>query len=309
MTHPGIDMISAFLADSPVTTGTLDERRAAMAANLPPTAPPDGVTLEPATLGGRPAEWVVPAGLGRGRVVLYLHGGGYCMGNIDSHRDLGVRLARATGAAMCLLDYRLAPEHPFPAAVDDAVAAFRELVAGGVDPAAIALAGDSAGGGLVLAALLALQEAGDPLPAAGVCLSPWVDLAQTGASYERLADVDPMISRESLKVMADAYLAGADPTTPLASPQYGDLRGLPPLLIEVGERESLLDEGVAVAERARDAGVDVTLRRWPEMIHVFQLFPADLVPESAESISGVAAFLTHHLAPPSGDDDARAGER
>jgi acetyl esterase/lipase len=209
---------------------------------------------------------------------------------------------------MCLLDYRLAPEHPFPAAVDDAVAAFRELVAGGVDPAAIALAGDSAGGGLVLATLLALREAGDPLPAVGVCLSPWVDLAQTGDSYERLADVDPMISRDSLKVMADAYLAGADPTTPLASPQYGDLRGLPPLLIEVGERESLLDEGVAVAERARDAGVDVTLRRWPEMIHVFQLFPADLVPEAAESVSGVAAFLTRHLAEPSDAGDVRAGE-
>ncbi len=202
-----------------------------------------------------------------------------------------------SGTAVCLLDYRLAPEHPFPGAVEDAAAAYRELLAQGIAPEGLALAGDSAGGGLVFATLLALRAAGDPLPAAAVGFSPWVDLTQTSDSYDRLAAVDPMISRASLQVLADAYLAGADPTTPLASPLYGDLQGLPPLLIEVGENESLLDEAVALDARARAAGVDVTLRRWPEMVHVFQAFPPDLVPEAAESITGVAAFLADHLAP------------
>jgi acetyl esterase/lipase len=268
-----------------------------MDESLASAGPPDGVVIEAVTLAGRPAEWVVPSGVGRDRAVLYLHGGGYCIGSIASHRDLGARLALASGTAVCLLDYRLAPEHPFPGAVDDAAAAYRELVARDIAPSGLALAGDSAGGGLVFATLLALRAAGDPLPAAAVGLSPWVDLTQTSDSYDRLAAVDPMISRASLQVLADAYLADADPTTPLASPLYGDLGGLPPLLIEVGENESLLDEAVALAERARAAGVDVTLRTWTDMIHVFQAFPPDLVPEAAESITGVAAFLAGHLSP------------
>jgi acetyl esterase/lipase len=297
MTHAGIELISSFLADSHLTNGTIDQRRAAMDESLASAGPPDGVVIEAVTLAGRPAEWVVPSGVGRDRAVLYLHGGGYCIGSIASHRDLGARLALASGTAVCLLDYRLAPEHPFPGAVDDAAAAYRELVARDIAPSGLALAGDSAGGGLVFATLLALRAAGDPLPAAAVGLSPWVDLTQTSDSYDRLAAVDPMISRASLQVLADAYLADADPTTPLASPLYGDLGGLPPLLIEVGENESLLDEAVALAERARAAGVDVTLRTWTDMIHVFQAFPPDLVPEAAESITGVAAFLAGHLSP------------
>ena len=297
MTHAGIELISSFLADSLLTNGTIDQRRVAMDESLASAAPPDGVEIEAVTLAGRPAEWVAPIGVGRDRAVLYFHGGGYCIGSIASHRDLGARLAVASGTAVCLLDYRLAPEHPFPGAVDDATAAYRELLAQGIGPEGLALAGDSAGGGLVFATLLALRAAGDPLPAAAVGFSPWVDLTQASDSYDRLAAVDPMISRESLQVLADAYLAGADPTTPLASPLHGDLQGLPPLLIEVGENESLLDEAVALAERARAAGVDVTLRTWPDLIHVFQAFPPDLVPEAAESLTGVAAFLADHLAP------------
>ncbi len=296
MAHPGIDLICEFLDGSRLTTGTIAEQREAMAATASAAPPHEGVDVRPGRLGGRPAEWLTPAGADPGTVVLYLHGGGYCTGSLDSHRGVAGRIALAATCTVSTLDYRLAPEHPFPAAVDDAVAAYRELVGSGIRPERIALAGDSAGGGLTMAALLALRAEGAPLPAAAVCLSPWVDLTQSSASYVELADVDPMVTKSGLDEMAAAYLGDTDPRTPLASPLLADdLGGLPPVHIEVGTREVLLDDAARLAGRIRDAGGHATLSVWPELIHVFQAFPGPLVPEADESITAVGRFLAGRL--------------
>ena len=296
MSHPGVELISAFLAQTRVTAGTVAERRAALDQSAHGSPPPEGVRVEAVTLGGRPAERITPEATEAGPVVLYLHGGGYCTGSLDSHRQLASRIARASGSQVALLDYRLAPEDPFPAAVIDAASAFRDLLGTGVDPTRMAIAGDSAGGGLTMATLLALREAGDPLPAAAVCLSPWVDLTQSAPSYDSLADLDPMVSRADLDEMARYYLGEADPRTELASPLLaGNLAGLPPVLIEVGAHEVLLDDATGLAGRLRAAGGTVSLTVWPELIHVFQAFPGEIIPESDQSIVAVGAFLADRL--------------
>ena len=297
MSHQGVEAISAFLAESGMTTGSILEQRAAM-AEVAATPPPDGVVAEPVTLGGRNAEWLSAEGPEGDAVILYLHGGGYCMGSLDTHRSLAGRIAVAAGCPVVTLDYRLGPEHPFPAAVTDATDAYADLLALGIRPECIAIAGDSAGGGLTMAALLAIRAAGSPLPGAAVCLSPWVDLTQTSPSYEQKADVDPMVSKAGLDVMAEAYLAGTDPRTELASPLFAhDLGGLPPVLIEVGEREVLLDDATRLAEGLRAAAGSVTLTVWPELIHVFQAFPGPLVPEADRSIAAVGSFISTRLRP------------
>jgi monoterpene epsilon-lactone hydrolase len=299
VTHPGVAVISAFLAESGVTSGTVAEQRAAMAAAAAAALPPEGVTVRTLSLAGRPAETLTPEGVTSDAMVLYLHGGGYCSGSLDSHRGLGARLALAAGCPVTVLDYRLAPEHPFPAAVDDAVAAYDELMARGARPEQLAIAGDSAGGGLTVATLLALRAAGHPLPAAAVCLSPWVDLTQSARSYERLADLDPMVSKAGLDLMAQAYLGEVDPRHRLASPLFADdLSGLPPVRVEVGEYEVLLDDATRLVERLESAGVTATLTVWPELIHVFQAFPGSLVPEADESVAGIGVFLAERLRRP-----------
>ncbi len=294
--HAGMAVIRSFLAESGVAEGSIDDLRGLMGADGQPA--PESVSVSPESLGGQPAEWLVPHGLDRDRVVLYLHGGGYCAGSPGSHRGLAGRVALATGAATVALDYRLGPEHPFPAAVDDAVAAYRALLADGTDAASIAVAGDSAGGGLTLALALALRQAGEPLPAALACLSPWVDLTQSAGSYTSRAAADPMVTKRGLDEMAAAYLAGADPRQDLVSPRFADLAGLPPLRIDVGADEVLFDDAAGLAEAARAAGVPTTLVEWPEMIHVFQVFPGDVIPESDQSIAAIGAFLGAHLARP-----------
>ena len=208
-THPGVELLRQLLADSGLTRGTILERRAAMDAGAAHSPAPEGTTVTVGELGGRPVEWLTPDdltpdkhGADAAPVVLHLHGGGYCMGGHDTHRAFAGRLALDARARVAVPDYRLAPEHPFPAAIDDAVAAYRELLASGHDPAKVAISGDSAGGGLTVATLLSLRDAGDPMPAAAVLISPWVDLTQSADCYERLDGLDPLLTREGLQLMA-----------------------------------------------------------------------------------------------------------
>jgi epsilon-lactone hydrolase len=309
MSHHGVEIIAAFLADSGFSAGTITEQRAAMAASAEHAPLEPGVRVEPTTLGGRPAEWLWPEGERPESVILYLHGGGYCIGSMDTHRGLAGRLALAAQSTVAVLDYRLAPEHPFPAALDDATAAYGDLLARGIPADRIAIAGDSAGGGLTAAVLVALRRSGAELPVAAACLSPWVDLTQSSPSYRSKADADPMVTAAGLDEMARCYLGGEDAHNELASPLFAaDLGGLPPVLIEVGEREVLLDDATRLADKIREAGGAVTLTVWPEMIHVFQAFPAEVIPESAQSVTAVGRFLAEHLGTAAGTSTgARSG--
>jgi epsilon-lactone hydrolase len=256
---------------------------------------PGDVKREPVTAGGVKAEWLSAPEAAADRVVLYLHGGGYVIGSINTHRALGASVSRAAKARVLLIDYRLAPEHPHPAAVEDAVSAYRFLLQQGISPKRIALAGDSAGGGLVIATLVALRDAGEKLPATGVCLSPWIDLECLGESMTTKAAVDPMVQKEGVLQLAAHYLGGKSPRTPLAAPLYADLSGLPPLLIQVGTAETLLDDASRLAERARKAGVNVTYDPWEGMIHVWQLF-APMLDEGKQAIDKFGAFIQKQTA-------------
>jgi monoterpene epsilon-lactone hydrolase len=255
----------------------------------------DGAQAEPVDAGGVPAEWTFSTSADPSRVILYLHGGGYASGSIASHRSMVSFLGAAAGARTLALGYRLAPEHKFPAACEDALTGYRFLVGSGIDPRRIVLAGDSAGGGLVMATLLALRDAGAPMPAGGFTISPWVDLVNVSESMDGKASVDPMIAKAYLDDLAAQYLHGADPRTPRASPLYADLRGLPPLLIQVGTAECLLDDAIRLAGRAGAADVHVTLSTWPEMIHVWHLFHARLAPARA-AIAEAGAWMKAALA-------------
>ena len=223
---------------------------------------PEDAVFEQVGAGGVSAEWISTPGVSEDRVVMYLHGGGYMIGSMRTHRSPLSYLSRVSDARVLGLNYRLAPEHPFPAAVEDSVAAYRWLLAEGISPNRIAIGGDSCGGGLTIATLVALKYFGDPLPAAGISHSGWTDLAHTGDTFLTKAEVDPLIDKEMLEGMAAAYLGDRSRTTPLASPYYADLRGLPPLLVQVGTAEVLLDDSVRFADRAKEAGVDVTLEVW-----------------------------------------------
>ena len=255
----------------------------------------DDVACEPVKAGAVPAEWVRTADSRADRAILYLHGGAYVVGSILSHRELASRIARESRAACLVLDYRLAPEHRFPAAVEDATAAYRWLLASGLDAQRLVVAGDSAGGGLTLATLFALRDAGDPLPAAAVCLSPWADLECTGDSARPGAIDDPILQLDSLVEMGRMYAEGAEARAPLASPLYGDYAGLPPLLIQVGTREILVDDARRVAERAKAAGVDVALETEEGLIHDWHLLAATS-PEAQRSVARIGEFVTKHTA-------------
>ena len=273
---------------------TIQELRGDMEESTPPFELPEGTRAEPVDADGVPAELIVTAGADENRTLLYVHGGGYVMGSVATHRALVTRLSSASGARCLSLDYRLAPEHPFPAAVLDSVKAYRWLLGEGAKPGRLAIAGDSAGGGLTIATLVALRDDGVSLPACAVALSPWVDLEGTGDSTVSRADMDPMITDLSIvRRMADAYLNGESPRTPLASPLYADLAGLAPLLIQVGDAEVLLDDSTRIAERAKAAGVETELEVWEDMIHGFQSF-ADMLPEAQQAIDKIGRFLKTH---------------
>jgi acetyl esterase/lipase len=243
--------------------------------------------------GGVTAEWVAAEGASDSRVVLYFHGGGYIIGSPRTHRAMLAHLSRDSGARVLALDYRLAPEHPFPAPVEDAVSSYRWLLSEGFDPDRIALAGDSAGGGLTVAALVQIRYLGIAMAAAGVCISPWVDMEGLGESMETRAEADPMVGKESLMVSAKTYLGGADPRAPLAAPLYADLRGLPPILIQVGDAEVLLDDSTRLTGVAREAGVEVQMDVWDDMIHVWHVF-APILPEGKKAISQAGEFIKKH---------------
>lgn len=253
------------------------------------------VTCEQVTAGGVDGEWISVANVPQDKAVLYFHGGGFRIGSVASHRDLIAQIAVACGCRVLAINYRLAPEHRFPAALDDVLAAYDWMLGQGFEPGNIAFTGDSAGGNLALAAMLALRERNRPLPVAAVLMSPWTDLAATGASYVSRAEVDPIHQRPMILALAKNYLGGeGDPCNPLVSPLYADLTDLPPLLIQVGDRETVLDDSVMLAEKARAAGIEVDLQVWDGMIHVFQMFGAEL-PEAHRAIAEIAWFLDRHL--------------
>ena len=253
------------------------------------------LTLEfvPVDANGVPSEWVVPSAP-TGAVVLYLHGGAYVAGSPRTHRNLTTRIAEGSQVRVLAIDYRLAPEDPHPAAVEDAVAAYRFLLDSGYEPERIAVAGDSAGGGLTIALLVSLRDEGLPMPSCVVPISPWVDLEGVGASWSERDAVDPIIDADDLRWKGSLYAGDTDPRTPTASPIYADLTGLPPMLVLVGDAEVLLDDSLTLARNARAAGVDVTLDHQPEMIHVWPLF-AGLAPECDEAVERINEYLGKHL--------------
>jgi len=253
-----------------------------------------GAVAEPVDAGGVTAEWITAPDARSDRVVVYLHGGGYIMGSVNSHRDMCERLSKEARARVLALDYRLAPEHPFPAALEDSIAAYRWLLQEGIKSQHIAIGGDSAGGGLTFATLVSLRDAGDPLPACSIPLSPWVEFEGTGDSITSRADIDPMVRQDLDLKMAKAYLNGGDLRNPLAAPIYADLDGLPPLLIQVGEREILFDDSSRMADKATRSGVDVTLREWKGQIHVWQIF-ASRLDEGQAAIEELGAFVREHI--------------
>ena len=251
------------------------------------------VTCEGLRIGNIEAEWITPPGAASDRVVLYLHGGGYVMGSIATHRATIARIARASKAKALALEYRLAPEHKFPAAVEDSVAAYQWLLAQGYKPGKIVIAGDSAGGGLTLATLLSIRDQKLPMAAAGVAISPWADMEGTGDSFKTRAHRDPMVGSGNLGGMAKHYIGSGDPRHPLASPIHADFRGVAPLLIQVGDAETLLDDSNKVAARAKEHGVKVDLEVWDDMFHVWHAF-AKILPEGQQAIDKIGKFVIEH---------------
>ncbi len=286
-------VLEAVKSRPPLGELTIQEQRAAMESDFTqlPLAP--DVRCETVNAGGVPAEFVSTPESDEGRVMYYLHGGGYVLGSIMTHREMASRLARAAKARILLVDYRLAPEHPFPAAVEDSVAGYKWLLSSGVKPGRVAIAGESAGGGLTAATLVALKDAGEPLPGAAICVSPWVDMEAIGESMVTRADADPFVQKDMLLEMARTYLGDTDPRTPLASPIYADLTGLPPMLIQVGTAEVLYDDAKRLAERAEAAGVEVVFEPWEEMIHMWHSF-AHILPEGQQAIDRIGEFVRKH---------------
>jgi monoterpene epsilon-lactone hydrolase len=272
--------------------GSIEEQRARHERSTRWNRLPADVHCKPVSADGVAAEWIEAPGADLG-VILYLHGGAYALGSIDTYREFVARMVRATSMGGLAINYRLAPEHPFPAALEDATSAYGWLLAQGVDPSRIIIAGDSAGGGLALAALVVLRDAGNPLPAGAVCLSPWTDLTLSGASIQSKAHVDCILDADSLEVYAKLYAGERDLASPLISPLFADLSDLPPLLIQVGTDEILLDDAMRCAAGARQMGVDVTLEIWDEMFHVFQLVP--FLPETKKAAGHITEFVSQNL--------------
>ncbi|MGK0338660.1 MAG: acetyl esterase/lipase [Candidatus Azotimanducaceae bacterium] len=254
---------------------------------------PDKVSVVPQSIGDVVAEWVTIEGIDQNKVILYLHGGGYIVGTPDTYRDVAWRIAELAGCRVLLVDYRLAPEFPFPTAVEDATNAYRWLLGEGFEPQNIALCGDSAGGGLAVATALNLKNLGLPQPACAMLMSPWVDLACRGDSHEYNDGKDCMLTHRALVKMADFYLGDRDRKAPLASPLYGDLSGLCPMMIHVGSTEVLYSDSEGLAERVTAAGGIAEIEVWPKMPHVFPVFAAR-IPEGKAALAKMAEYFKRH---------------
>jgi acetyl esterase/lipase len=295
MASPQLDTLIQMLRAQPISEKTpLEQTRAdfeAVAAFFPPAG---DIKRESLSADGVPAEWITAPNSSDAITVLYFHGGGYVIGSVNTHADLVSRIARASGARALSIDYRLAPEHPFPAALEDSTKVYRWLLKQGVAPESIVIAGDSAGGALTASTLLALKDAGDPLPGGAVLLSPATDFTLSGETMETRKDRDPSLTRSLCEHWGGLYLGATSPTEPLASPLFGDYHGLPPILIQVGDAEILLDHSTRYAERAKAAGVDVTLEVWDDMIHVFPLF-APMLPEGQQAIDKIGEWVKQHV--------------
>jgi monoterpene epsilon-lactone hydrolase len=293
MSHSEIDAVRELLRSRPRPTGFAERRERLDAIGSTSPVATD-IRLEATDANGVAAEWSLAPGSDPSRVLLFFHGGGYCSGSIVSHRGMVTEVGRSARVRTLAVAYRLAPEHPFPAALEDARAAYCFLLDHGIAAPRIVVGGDSAGGGLTLTLMTSLRDAGERLPGCAWLVSPWVDLQMTGASLAEKANVDPLISKPYLEELASAYLAGADPANPLVSPLNADLAGLPPLLLQVGSAETLLDDAVRIAQRAGAADVRINLEIWPHMIHAWHLWAAQLE-EGRRAIASAGAFIRARL--------------
>jgi len=295
------DALDELLRTGPLDLGgEVKEQRVVFEEMMGASPVPDDVAASPGTLGGIPVLNVDVDGTEPGPVILYFHGGAYAVGTAASSVGLASDLARRAGVRLVSVDYRLAPEHPYPAALEDAVAAYRGLLASEPSPSAIAFAGESSGAGLVAATLVALKRAGLPLPAAAVMMSPWIDLTLSGDSMSEKAALDPALTPDGLRRRVSDYVGASDPADGLLSPIFADLTGLPPLLVQVGSHEILLDDATRLAARAAAADVAVTLQVTPQVPHVFQAF-ASMLDEAGVALTNAGDFLRAHLAAGSGD--------
>lgn len=259
------------------------------------TRAPRDVRFERVIVDGIPAVWLTPEGADNGWVFLFIHGGAFVIGSIESHWKMAAQIARAAGCRALIIDYRLAPESKFPAAVEDSLNAYRWLLTQGYEPGRVVIGGDSAGGCLTALILLSLRDSGDTQPAAGVMMSPCTDLAVTGETIETKKKEDPMIDSRWGGKCHEMYLGAADPRDPHVSPLYADLKGLPPMLIQVGSREVLLDDARRFADRARQDGVEVELEVWEGMFHVFQ-YCSPFMPESMDAIRRIGEYCRNKMA-------------
>ncbi|MEZ4292077.1 MAG: alpha/beta hydrolase fold domain-containing protein [Myxococcota bacterium] len=294
MASPQLATVIEMLRANPLGGETVLEMRAKMEAASAAAPMPEATKLVDVDAQGAKAQWTDADGARGDAAFVYLHGGGYVMGSLVTHRNLVANLSRQAGIRALSVDYRLAPEHPFPPPSKMPWNAVLYVQSQGIAPDRIVVAGDSAGGGLTAATLLALRDRGHAMPAAGVLISPWLDLTQSGDTIRSLADADPMVTLDLLTKSAAAYAAKTDPKAPLVSPLFADLAGLPPLLIHVGTAEILLDDARRFAAAAKAAGVDATLEEWPDMIHVWHSF-AGLLPESQQAVDRIAAFVKEQI--------------
>ena len=293
MVQSDIDAIRALLSSKPRPVGWLERRqRLDEVGSVWPVA--EDIALTPVDAGGVPAEWSFAPGSDASRVLMFFHGGGYCSGSILSHRRMVTEAGRAAGMRTLAIGYRLAPEHPFPSALEDARAAWRFVITQGVGAAHVAVAGDSAGGGLSVALINTLRSAGEQFPACAWLVSPWTDLTMSGSTLASKDAVDPLIHKDYLNELADAYVPGGlDRKDPRVSPLYAELRGFPPTLIQVGSAETLLADATRLAAALGGADVPVTLEVWPHMIHAWPLWNAHLEP-AGRALASAGAFLRSH---------------